>query len=66
MSRLAIFQTMQGFHDAMSDDMADGAHFAIIEDEIGRLMKEYGVTDTDSNSMMFEYFDWRNQQGGAA
>lgn len=63
--RPAIFQALQAFI-APLEGMPDGAFFAIVEDEAQRLMNQHGVTDTDANSMMFEYFDWCNQQGGAA
>lgn len=59
--RPAIFQALQAF-TAPLEDMPDGAFFAMVEDEAQRLMDQHGVTDTDSNSMMFEYFDWCNQQ----
>ena len=61
-TRLTIFQTMDGFMDCVSDDMPDGAYFAIMEDEIQNLMDEYEVTGVDSNDMMFEYLSYCKEQ----
>lgn len=61
-TRLAIFQTMDGFMECVPDDTPDGAYFAILEDEIQNLMDEHRVTDVDSNDMMFEYLAYCKEQ----